>query len=88
MSDDSFTTICRNVSKVINSLIECLEEFQSRVLCFDQINFINRVGMSLVMKVRNDLVVANFSDQVLSCFSEVARLTFNRILLGHFWELE
>ena len=80
VSNDSCNIFCWNVSNVNKSMTECSAELWTRVLCFDQINFINCVGMPLVMNERNDLWFPTFPDQVPPCFSEDARPRCNMLV--------
>ena len=68
VSNDSCNTFFWNASEENNNITHWL----THVLCFNQINFTYRVGMPLVMNVKNQ--VANFSDQILPFFAEDARL--------------
>ena len=60
MSDNFFYAFCWSVAGVNNSTTECLVEFQTNLLCFEQINIINFVEMPLVMNVRNEVLLPTF----------------------------
>ena len=50
----------RRMQPVSHNINEFLAELWTHVSCFDQINFMNRVGMPFVTNVRNDLWFPTF----------------------------
>ena len=62
-----FATCCWNVSKMTNSMTECLIESYTQILCFDHVNFKYRVGMPLVKNVRSQLWFPTF--MIKSCLA-------------------
>ena len=76
VSGDSCDALCWSVSEVNDSIAECLIEFGTHLLRFDQIHFIKCAGVPLVMKMRNELA-PNFSERVPLCFLADALLRSN-----------
>ena len=63
VSDISCYALCWNVSEVNNSIKECLIAFQTHPLSFDQLKFVQSVGMHATLNGRKEqAVAASFSD--------------------------
>ena len=64
-----------------NRITESLTEVQTHLLGLIQIVFVNRVGVPVVMHVKNVLWLPTFFDRVQFCFAEDERLRSNIMIV-------